>query len=95
MRVRKPISLTDSIGKDLHKILVKEKLVWSHPERVSGDLLIYDTRVPLSLFLQFLSENKIEEFEEAYPSVSKDKIIGILSHLAKTSLKKRKAKVRR
>jgi uncharacterized protein (DUF433 family) len=95
MRARKPISLTDSIGKGLHKILVKEKLVWSHPERVSGELLIHETRVPLSLLLQFLSENKIEEFEEAYPSVSKDKIIGILSHLAKPSLKRRKAKIRR
>ncbi|MBS1486012.1 MAG: hypothetical protein JST43_00380 [Bacteroidetes bacterium] len=93
MRVRKPISQTESIDKGLHKTLLKEKLVWLHPERVSGDLLIYETRVPLSLFLQFLSKNKIEEFEEAYPSVSKDKIIAILSHLAKSSLKKNKAKV--
>lgn len=85
MRVRKPVSLTDSIGKSLHKALLKEKLVWSHPERVSGDLLIYDMRVPLSLFLQFLSENKIEEFEEAYPSVSKNKIKGILGHLPPSS----------
>lgn len=88
------MSLTDSIGKEVHKLLINEKLVWSHPDRVSGDLLIYETRVPLSLFLQFLSENKIEEFEEAYPSVSKDKIIAILGHLARPSLKQRKAKVR-
>jgi uncharacterized protein (DUF433 family) len=94
MRARKPISLTDSISEELHKTLVKEKLVWSHPERVSGDLLIYKTRVPISLFLKFLADNKIEEFEEAYPSVSKDKIIGILSYLARPSLKKQKAKVR-
>src|SRR5258708_39997337 len=92
MRVRKPISLTDSIGKSLHKVLVKEKLGWSHPERVSGDLLIYETRVPLSLFLQFLSENRIEEFEEAYPSVSKCKIIAILSHLARAFAKKTTSK---
>ncbi|MBS1682008.1 MAG: hypothetical protein JST48_09865 [Bacteroidetes bacterium] len=77
MRTRKPISLTDSIDKSLYKVLLKEKLVWSHTERVSGDLLIYETRVPFSLFLQFLSENKMEEFEAAYPSVSKGKIIGL------------------
>jgi len=82
MRIRRPISLTDSIGKSLSKILLKEKLVWSHLERVSGDLLICDTRVPLSLFLQFFSENKIEEFKEAYPSVSKRKITAILKALA-------------
>jgi uncharacterized protein (DUF433 family) len=93
MKIRKPVSSTDPISKSLYKVLVKEKLVWIHPERVSGDYLVYGTRVPLALFLKFLQENKMEEFEEAYPSVSKDKIIGILSHLAMPQLKKRKAKV--
>lgn len=91
MKNRQPVSST-SIKKDLLKILLKEKLVWVNRDRVSGDLLIYETRVPLSLFLQFLSENKMEEFEEAYPSVSKDKIIGILSHLAMSSIKKTKVR---
>jgi uncharacterized protein (DUF433 family) len=95
MGVRKPISKTDFIGNKLPAILIKKKLLWSHPDRVSGDLLIYDTRVPFSQFLKFLSTGRIEEFEEAYPSVSKDKIIAILSHLAKPSLKKPRAKVRR
>jgi uncharacterized protein (DUF433 family) len=93
MRVRKPIPSKDPISKSSYKTLVKEKLIWIHPERVSGDFLIYGTRVPLSLLLQFVRENKVEEFEMAYPSVSKDKIIGILSHLAQPILKKSKAKV--
>lgn len=93
MKVRKPIPSKDPISKSSYKTLIKEKLIWVHPERVSGDFLIYGTRVPLSLFLQFLRENKVEEFEAAYPSVSKDKIIGILSHLAKPVLKKSRAKV--
>lgn len=81
------------MSKSSYKTLIKEKLIWSHPERVSGDFLIYGTRVPLYLLLQFLGKNKIEEFEAAYPSVSKDKIIGILSHLVMPVLKKAKAKV--
>jgi uncharacterized protein (DUF433 family) len=93
MRVRKPISSKDPISKNAYKALVKEKLIWVHPARVSGDFLIYGTRVPLSLLLQFVRDNKVEEFEMAYPSVSKDKIIGILSHLAQPVLKKAKAKV--
>jgi len=93
MRIRKPISSKDPISKSSYKTLIKEKLIWVHPERVSGDFLIYDTRVPLSLLVQFLRENKVEEFEAAYPSVSKDKIIGILSHLAMPVLNKPKAKV--
>lgn len=92
MKNRQPVSSTTSIKKDLLKVLLKEKLVWVNRDRVSGDLLIYETRVPLALFLQFLSENNMEEFEAAYPSVSKDKIIGILSHLAMPSIKKTKAR---
>jgi uncharacterized protein (DUF433 family) len=91
MRARKPISSKDPISKSSYKALVKEKLIWVHPERVSGDFLIYGTRVPLSLLLHFIRVNKMEEFEAAYPSVSKDKIIGILSHLAQPVLKKTKA----
>ena len=93
MKVRKPIPSKDPISKSSYKALIKEKLIWSHPERVSGDFLIYGTRVSLSLLLQFIRENKVEEFEVAYPSVSKDKIIGIFSHLAMPVLKKSKAKV--
>ncbi len=93
MKARRPISSKDPISKSSYKTLIKEKLIWVHPERVSGDFLIYGTRVPLSLLLQFIRENKVEEFEMAYPSVSKDKIIGILSHLAMPVLKKSKAKV--
>ena len=93
MKVRKPVSSADPISKSSYKALAKEKLIWSHRERVSGDFLIYGTRVPLVLFLHFLRDNKMEEFEEAYPSVSKDKIIGILTHLAMPVLKKRKTKI--
>ncbi len=92
MKNRQPISSTTTIKKDLLKILLKEKLVWTNRDRVSGELLIYKTRVPFSLFLQFLSENKLEDFEDAYPSVSKDQIISILSHMAMPSVKKAKAK---
>ena len=94
MKVRRPISSKDPISKGSYKTFIKEKLIWIHPERMSGDFLIYGTRVPLSLFLEFLRENKVEEFEVAYPSVSKDKIIGILSHLAIPVLKRPKAKAR-
>jgi len=82
MKNKQPISFKDSIDKELCKSLIRRKLVWSQVERVSGDLLIYKTRVPLSLLLQFLSDKKLEEFKEAYPSVSKDKIDGILNTLA-------------
>lgn len=93
MKVRKPIPSKDPISKSSYRALIREKLIWVHPERVSGDFLIYGTRVPLSLLLQFLRENKVQEFEVAYPSVSKDKIIGILTYLAKPLLQKSKAKV--
>ncbi len=92
MKARKPITSKKPISKSSYETLIKTKLIWVHPERVSGDFLIYGTRVPLSLFLGFLRKNKMEEFEVAYPSVSKDKIIGILSQLAMPVLKKPKAK---
>ena len=74
---RQSSSAVDSIDKGLREVLIRRRLAWSHPDRVSGDLLFQDTRVPISLFLRFLSENKIEEFGKAYPSVSKEKIMAV------------------
>ncbi len=72
----------ESIFRTPYPILEKKKLVWINPDRVSGEALFYGTRVPVSLFLQFLEEGNVEQFQQAYPAVSKDQIIGILGMIS-------------
>lgn len=61
---------------------------------MSGEILLYGTRVPLSVFMQFLDADQLTEFHDAYPTISKDQVIQILGALS-TARKRKPTKKRR
>ena len=60
-------------------------VVERHPERVSGAWVFHGSRVPVSaLFANLESGATVDEFLEWFPGISRDQVIGVLEHAARS-----------
>lgn len=61
-------------------------LVWTNPDRVSGQPCFAGTRVPISALFDYLEAGKdLDRFLTGFPSVRRDQAVQLLE-LAETSL---------
>ena len=58
---------------------VYKKLLWQDPDRMSGAVCFYGTRVPVEFFFELIAQDgTIEEFLQSYPTVQKFQIEQLL-----------------
>jgi uncharacterized protein (DUF433 family) len=61
--------------------LTYEMAIERNPEKVSGQWLFRDTRVPISaLFENFKDGVSIDQFLEWFPGVKREQILAVLDH---------------
>ncbi len=55
------------------------QLIWQDPERHSGDVCFYGTRIPVAQFFQGLQAGKsIDDFNEAFPQIGRERLEAVL-----------------
>lgn len=53
--------------------------VWTDPERMGGQPCFRNTRLPVSILFEYLSNGRtVEEFIDAFDGVPRDKVMGVL-----------------
>ncbi len=70
-----------------------EDALWQDPERMSGAVCFRDTRIPVSIFFDYLETCDLESFFQGYPDVSREMANAVLissRDLIESSFVKRK-----
>jgi uncharacterized protein (DUF433 family) len=62
-------------------------LIWINPGRVSGAPCFYGTRLPIeSLFVNLEGGVSLDEWLDAFPSVTKEQAVAVLEYARKSML---------
>ena len=59
-------------------MLALKEAVWQDQERMSGALCFRDTRVPVSIVFDYLEADRMAEFYDGYPNVSRAQVEAVL-----------------
>lgn len=69
------------MGKDILLPDEAHPLIWVNPERMRGEPCFYGTRLPIgSLFENLENGVSLDEWLEAFPSVSREHAIAVLEY---------------
>ncbi|MCX8089857.1 MAG: DUF433 domain-containing protein [Verrucomicrobiae bacterium] len=69
------------MGKDLLLPDERQPLIWVNPDRIGGEPCFYRTRLPIrSLFENLERGVSLDEWLEAFPSVSREQAVGVLEY---------------
>lgn len=55
-----------------------KKLIHIDPDILSGEPVIYGTRVPVKTLFDWLESESMDDFLENYPTVTREQAIGVL-----------------
>ena len=56
-----------------------ENVIWTDPERMSGEPCFYGTRVPIKILFDYIEGGEpLEEFLAGFPPVTRDQAIQVL-----------------
>lgn len=66
---------------------VRTPLIWINPERMSGAPCFYGTRLPVSSLFENLEGGVgLDEWLEAFPSVTREQAVAVLEHAQRQML---------
>ena len=54
------------------RFMTLEEALWQDPERMSGAVCFRTTRVPVSIFFEYLQAGRLNEFFDGYPGVTQE-----------------------
>ena len=55
-----------------------EEALWQDPERMSGAVCFRNSRVPVSIFFEYLQAGHLDEFFDGYPGVTKEQAEAVI-----------------
>lgn len=55
-----------------------QEALWQDPERMSGALCFRNTRVPVSIFFEYLEAGRVDEFFKGYPGITREQTQAVI-----------------